>query len=294
MQDSLTLVIPAYNEESALAAHLPEVISFCEHNGHALIVVDDGSEDRTPEVLTQFGGHACLTVIRNKVRTGYGGAIKRGIAAARTEYVATIDADGQHSVDDVRNLHEEILATDADMIVGQRDMIEGESLYRKVGKTLIRLIAKILLPVHIRDLNSGMKIYNTNLVQKYSPLCPDTMAFSDIITLTFISQRRLVLERPINIRPRVHGVSTIGVMTALDTVREILNIVVLFNPMKLFFPIAALLFVSGVVWGVPIVLRGRGVSVGALLGVTSGLMFFFLGLIAEQLSLIRKSGIADD
>jgi hypothetical protein len=80
-------------------------------------------------------------------------------------------------------------------------------------------------------------------------------------------------------------------MTAIDTVKEILNIVVLFNPMRVFFPIAIASIALALVWGIPIALRGRGVSTGAMLGFTTGVLFFFLGLIAEQLSQIRKDSV---
>ena len=288
---SLSVVIPAFNEEGALTIFLPEVITFCEAKGYALIVVNDGSTDGTGSVLDRFRSHSCLTVIRNKVQTGYGGAVKRGIAAVETNFLVTIDADGQHALEDVEKLFDEILASDADMIVGRRDRIEDENRYRRFGKASIRSIARVLMPLPICDLNSGMKIYHSKLAQRYSPICPDSMAFSDIITLTFINQKHLVLERPIQIRPRTHGVSTIGTMTAVETVKEILNIVVLFNPMRIFFPLAATLAVSGILWGVPIALQNRGISVGAMMAIVSSVLFFCLGLIAEQLSVIRKRDI---
>ena len=139
-----------------------------------------------------------------------------------------------------------------------------------------------------------MKIYNTELAKKYSKLCPDTMAFSDIIAMVFISQRHLVLESPISINPRSEGESTINTMTALETLKEILNIVVLFNPLKVFIPISVLCIIAGLAWGIPVMLLyGRGLSVGALLALVTGLIFFFFGFIAEQLSLLRKSRMSD-
>ncbi len=68
-----------------------------------------------------------------------------------------------------------------------------------------------------------------------------------------------------------------------------LNIVVLFNPMRIFLPVSVLSFVVGIAWGLPIVLRGNGVSVGAMLAIVTGTVFFFLGLLAEQISQIRRS-----
>jgi hypothetical protein len=115
------------------------------------------------------------------------------------------------------------------------------------------------------------------------------MPFSDVITLIFISNRNLVLEEPISIKARLKGESTIGIQTAFETVKEIINIIFLFNPLKIFLPISILIFLLSIAWGIPIILKGQGVSVGAVLGILSSLIFFFLGLIAEQLTLIRKN-----
>jgi glycosyltransferase involved in cell wall biosynthesis len=288
MQD-VSIVIPAYNEAGSLPEVMPELLAFCEKYGSKLIVVNDGSSDGTDEVLRRFESHGALTVVRHKVNRGYGGAIKSGMLRTETRFIITVDADGQHDLEDVRALYQHILKTDADMIVGNRAGQKDSSLYRGVGKKLIRWFARLLLPLHIHDINSGMKIYDAGLAKRYIRLCPDRMAFSDIITMVFISRRHLVLELPIRIRPRTAGVSTISTMTAVDTVREILNIVILFNPMRVFLPIALVLLLFGTLWGAPILIRGMGVSVGAMLLIVSGLIFFFLGLIAEQLSTIRKN-----
>lgn len=287
----LTLVIPVYNEEQALAAFLPELLAFCAEGGHQLVMVDDGSRDGSAALLAAHQATPGLTVLRHKLNRGYGGALKTGLAAAKTRYVITLDADGQHRLADIDRLYAGIRDTDADMIVGRRPRDCTGGWYRRLGKRLIRWTARRLMPVPIEDLNSGMKIYQTRLVQQYLPLCPDSMAFSDTIALIFISQRHLVQELPIDIEPRQGGSSTINTMTALETVRQILNMVVLFNPMQVFLPIALGLFLAGFAWGLPIVLSGRGVSVGALLGMVSGLLFFFLGLLAEQLSQLRRSMI---
>jgi hypothetical protein len=80
-------------------------------------------------------------------------------------------------------------------------------------------------------------------------------------------------------------------LTAFETVEEILNIVILFNPMRVFLPLAFLAITLGAAWGLPIIIDGRGVSTGALLCFSTGILFFCLGLVAEQLSQIRKSGV---
>lgn len=288
----LTIIIPAYNEEKSLQNFFPSVIQFCNDKGFNLIVINDGSKDKTQNIIEKYLHNKNLRLVNNKVNKGYGGAIKTGILEADTKYIITIDADGQHYLEDVENLYKEIIDSDADMIIGSRKGTKQKSYYRRTGKWLIRMIAKILMPLNIYDINSGMKIYNTAMAKKYLRLCPDSMAYSDIIALVFVNQRHLVLEIPISIKPRNAGNSTINTKAAVETMKEILNIVILFNPMRIFMPVSLFFILSGIGWGLPIILAGRGVSVGAMLGIVTGIIFFFLGLIAEQLSLMRKESIS--
>jgi glycosyltransferase involved in cell wall biosynthesis len=294
MENNLTIIIPAYNEEESLKRFLPQLIEFCKTNSFYLVVVNDGSTDNSKNIISAiFKEYSFVRLINHKVNKGYGGAIKTGINASQTKYLITIDADGQHLLDDVEKLYKLILEKDADMIVGSRKGQKEASLFRKLGKNSIRFIAKILMPLNINDINSGMKIYNTELAKKYISLCPDSMPYSDIILLTFVYQKHLVLEEPISIKPRVAGKSTISVSTAFETIKEIMNIVVLFNPLRIFFPIAFFCISFGILWGLPFILLGRGVSNGAIITILSGIIFFTLGLIAEQLSMIRKKDIND-
>ena len=175
------------------------------------------------------------------------------------------------------------------MVVGSRKGLPSASWYRGLGKRLIRMLANFLMDVNVHDINSGMKIYDAALAQRYAGLCPDSMAFSDVITLVFISEKHRVCERPIRVRERQAGRSTITTLTAFETVMEIVNIVVLFNPHRIFLPLSFLSLFLGFTWGLPIVLRGNGVSIGAMLAILTGIFFFFLGLLAEQISLIRRN-----
>ena len=119
------------------------------------------------------------------------------------------------------------------------------------------------------------------------------MAFSDVIPLVFLSEHNLVLEYPIQVSPRQAGQSMINAFTAFDTLIQVLNIALMFNPLKVFLPLSALCMLAGFGWGIPFVLLGRGVSVGAMLAIVTGLLFFVLGLIASQLSAIRMERLRD-
>jgi len=285
----LTVIIPSYNEAENLRIVFPPLMDHCRENNWRIILVDDGSTDKTLDLLKQYEGDPLLTVIRHKLNKGYGAAIKSGIRACQTEYLITYDADGQHLIEDIDKLRCALLENDADMVVGSRKGLKSSTHFRDLGKAIIRLIARIMMTVPVHDINSGMKIYRTDIAQKYLFLTPDTMSFSDVMTLVFINNRHLVLEEPIRIRERSTGRSTIGIQTAFQTVMEILHIVILFNPMKIFLPLSILCFLLTCLWGIPLLIQGRGLSIGTLLGLIMVLLLFLLGLIAEQLSLIRRN-----
>jgi glycosyltransferase involved in cell wall biosynthesis len=289
----LTIVIPCYNEAKNLRIFLPQLITFCKENYYKLIIINDGSVDESEEILFEYINHEHFKIIKHKINKGYGAAIKSGIIEVQTKFLITIDGDGQHNLEDIKKLHQIIKEKDADMIVGSRINSKPHSLYRQFGKFLIRIVAKILMPLNIYDINSGMKIYKTELAKKYIKLCPDTMAFSDIITLAFINQKYLVLETPININRRIQGESSISAITAFETTLALFNILMLFNPLRVFLPTSIILLILGLLWGIPIIIMGRGLSVGALLAVLSSIAFFLLGLIAEQLASFRKQLLSE-
>ncbi|MCC6754629.1 MAG: glycosyltransferase [Saprospiraceae bacterium] len=287
-EEQLTVLMPAFNEGENLGILLPGALEFCRARGWKLLVVDDGSTDDTRVRCEAFLGAPGFHYLRHKLNRGYGAALKTAAGHCDTECCATMDADGQHRLEDIERLISLMRERDADLVVGSRRGLPPASMLRGMGKFLIRTVARIMMKVPVHDLNSGMKVYRTPLLQRYLHLAPNTMSFSDIITLVFISNRHLVIEHPITVLPREKGTSTIGIQTAFQTVMEILNIVILFNPARIFLPLAVICMATGLTVGLPILLAGRGVTTGSLLGIFAGIVFFLLGLIAEQLSSIRK------
>jgi glycosyltransferase involved in cell wall biosynthesis len=289
----LTIVIPVYNEEQALPSFAPCLIELCRAKGWMAIFVNDGSRDDTKQILDHLSSAQNVRIVHHKVNRGYGGALKTGISHVTTPFLVTMDGDGQHSPQDVERILQFAIESDADMVVGKRDERGASGAYRTLGKFLIRTFTKILMPLPITDLNSGFKFYRTEFAKRYMTVCPDSMAFSEVITLVFLSEHNLVLEYPIQVSPRQSGQSKITTFTAFETVIQVLNIALMFNPLKLFLPISALCILTGFGWGIPFVLLGRGVSVGAMLAIVSGLLFFVLGLLASQLSAIRMERLRD-
>jgi len=290
-QKVLSIIIPAYNEAPNIPVVIPSIIDFCRQNNYQLIVVNDGSADNSKLLLDEYLAEECITVIHHKINRGYGGAIKSGIEACDTPYLVTMDCDGQHQTESVTELLNQLLIADADMIVGSRKGLKSASLQRSFGKRVIRFTIKRLMPLPVYDINSGMKLYRADLGKRYSKVCPNTMAYSDVICLTFINKFHRVVEWPITIKERKHGQSTVSIKTAFHTIYEVFNIIILFNPIRIFMPIALVTIFAGIAWGIPIIMEGRGVSVGSMLSIMFGTITLFFAAIAEQLSQIRKKDL---
>ena len=287
--DILTVIMPCYNEAEVIASVLPEIIDTVRRNDWQLIVVDDGSTDESYRILQRFAADD-VKILHHKLNRGYGAAIKTGIRAADTKYVVTVDADGQHDPADLKRLLDRALEKDADMVVGGRSE-NMSSLYRSVGKALIKRITHWLVDFDVQDQNSGLKLYDRGIALRFLPVTPDNMAYSDIILLLFVDKRHLVIEEPIKIRPRSGGKSTISARTAFDTLSEIFNLVIMFHPMKLFFPLSLLLATAGVAWAIRCLILRAVISIGGAFILLSAMLVFLMGIITEQFRrLMGRSG----
>lgn len=276
----LTVVIPAYNEAGAIGPVLERLKVTSPELIEAIIVVDDGSSDDTAAIAENAG----VRVIQHRRNKGYGASLKTGIRAAHTEFVLTMDSDGQHKAEDIGRLWER--AGQSDMVVGQRTSLIHSPLWRMPGKWLLSYMANYLTRQHIPDLNSGFRLMRREVVMKYMHLCPPGFSFSTTITMAFFNRGYNVAYVPIDVKKRV-GTSTISLATGLETIILILRIATLFDPLRIFIPISVFTASVGILWGIPYGLSGRGVSVGSMLAIVTALLMFSLGLICDQISQLR-------
>ena len=289
MDSSLSIVVPCYNEAENIPAVFPPLLAFAKERGWRVIAVDDGSRDDTRALLLKMKEDApYLSVLHHKLNRGYGAATKTGLHAVETKFAITIDADGQHRLEDIEKCFRHIVETDADLVVGERVNNESGG-YRSFGKWVIRTFAAMLLSLPVRDLNSGMKCYRMSEAVSYLDLCPDTMAFSDVILLLMVNDRKLVSRTEIEVAPRLAGKSTIGTRTALITLAEILNLAILLRPMTTFFRISLFFFLLGLGWGAFIYFRARIINSASVMLIMLSAVSFILGLLGEQLAQIRKN-----
>ena len=283
----LTVIVPVFNEEASIEALLVNIKEKIVPTGASIIFVNDGSTDNS-KALLKVEVSKQISLVNHKVNRGYGGAIKSGILASKTPYVITFDADNQHDINDIPKLYEQIKIQDADMVVGKRKSYR-ESNFKRLGKWIIRRLVNTLFPLKVSDINSGIKIYRSDIAVKNLEFCPDSMAFSDVILLMFVSQRHLVTEMEVTCFERNSGQSKVGLNSAINTFFEILSVVLLFNPLKIFLPVSFICFLFGSIWGAFMIMQGNGLSVAALLALLISVLLLLIGLVANQLRNISKA-----
>ena len=277
---SLTVILPAYNEEAALGAVLNQLHENVGNLIREIIVVDDGSTDSTAQVAEKAG----VRVIRHSMNLGYGASLKTGIKAAKSDFILTMDADGQHLPENIPQLW--AFADSADMVVGSRQGLLHSPWWRMPGKWLLRLLGSYLVKRRIPDLNSGLRLMKREIALKYLHLCPSGFSFSTTVTLAYLTRGYNVIYVPIMLNKRV-GKSTVTLVTGWDTIILILRIASLFNPLRVFVPISILCVAIGLTWAIPYAIDGHGVSVGSMLAIVTGVLLFGFGLVCDQVSQLR-------
>ncbi len=277
IERAVTVVIPAYNEGSHVAAQVRAVQETMAKTDwpYEIIVVDDGSKDNTAQEAESTGAR----VLRRNKNRGYGAALKLGIQRAQHGWILITDADGTYPVEFIPALL--ALAEHNEMIVGAR---VGESvqipLIRRPAKWFLKQLASYLAGQRLPDINSGLRLMRRSLVQRYEGLLPDGFSFTTTITLAAACNGHAVEYVPINYHARL-GESKIRARHAYDFTLLILRTIVFFNPLKVFIPIGAILFVSALakfIYDVTV----RGLTESLLLTLIGPLIIWAVGLLADQ------------
>jgi glycosyltransferase involved in cell wall biosynthesis len=279
----VTIVIPAHNEEQAIG----EVLTRLRTQQHPaiaeVIVVDDGSTDRTAEIAEECGAR----VIRHPRNRGYGAALKTGVKGTDSDYVLTMDADGQHRLADVMKLCDAVSGERApDCVIGHRTRLLHSPLWRMPGKWMLKALARVLTQRKIPDLNSGLRVVRREVLLRYLHLCPSGFSFTTTITVALLSRGYSVEFVPIEVERR-QGKSLVSVGTGFQTILLVLRLASLFNPLRVFLPLALGLITFGTAWAVPYLVRGDGLTVAAMLSILTGVLLFGLGLICDQVAQLR-------
>ena len=162
----ITVGIPAYNEEKNIAKIIVKLKKMVDQ----ILVCDDGSTDSTCAIAESLG----VTVIKHPKNLGYGSAIRSIFLKAReinSEVLVTIDADGQHKIEDVNKIIKPIVDGQADISIGSRflDKRDNAPKYRKLGINIITKVTNSSLSEKITDAQSGFRAYNNKVLQSLTP-----------------------------------------------------------------------------------------------------------------------------
>jgi len=280
----LSIVIPAYNEQTVIGDVIAGLKDELKNKNCEIIVVDDGSTDKTFEIATGLG----VKVIRHEFNKGYGASLKTGTRESSGEIVLFLDGDGQHDPKDVHRLLEYF--PEYDMVVGARTKSSSyKPLLRRPGKRILSMFADFLAGIKIPDLNSGLRAFKKDILLKYMHLLPSGFSFSTTSTFAFLKSNRRIKYVPIAVRKRTGKSSVKQFRHGSQTIMLMLRLIVLFEPLKVFMPTSILLLFLGIAWMThDIIVNPGGIADATILLLISSILIFFFGLLTDQVSAMRR------
>ena len=285
--EGLSIVIPAYNEENGVGPVLEELKG--ELRALALdiplevIIVDDGSQDRTAEVIREHTDDM-LRLVQHPRNRGYGAALKTGINAAAYDWILITDADGTYPNEHIKDVLPH--RGDHDMVVGARTGAKRQiPLIRRPPKWVLRKLASVLSQKNIPDLNSGFRLMRKSEVQRFFNILPNGFSFTTTITLAMFSAGLRVRYVPINYLKREGKSHIRPIKDTLNFLKLIFRTIMYFDPLRVFIPVAFGFFGLSV-----IVALGSWLYLEQLMDVTTvllaltGVHMLALGMIADMLN----------
>jgi glycosyltransferase involved in cell wall biosynthesis len=238
----VSVILPVFNEEAAVGDEILRIRQVLAARGipHEVIVVDDGSADRSGERAAAAGA----TVLRHVENRGYGAAIKTGMAAASHDTIVITDADGTYPADQIPELVGQL--STADMVVGARTGDDVHiPLVRRPAKWVLNWVATRVAGRKIPDLNSGLRAFRRECARQYLTILSNRFSFTSTITLAFLADDYRVVYHPINYHRRI-GRSKITPWHFMDFLMLVLRLAVLFQPLRVFLPLSLVLGGLGV------------------------------------------------
>ncbi len=262
---TLSVVIPAYNEEDGIAEIAQRVLAVRPALSEVgigdleLLVVDDGSSDRTAEIAGSIPG---VTLIRHPHNRGYGAALKTGFGEARGELIGFLDADGTYPPEDFPRLCE-VAENGADLVIGSR-MAGAESRMpatRRVGNLFFATLLSIIGRQKVSDSASGMRVFKREVLERLYPL-PDGLNLTPVMSTRAIHEGVRMAEVPIPYSERLGRSKLSVVRDGSIFLHSIVWTVLTYNPVR----ILGLLGLAGVGFSLLVL---AGLSAARLSGITS-------------------------
>jgi glycosyltransferase involved in cell wall biosynthesis len=281
-ENQLSIVIPAKNEAKSLEILLPKLKNYFPNA--KIIISNDGSTDNTVEICNQHD----VEVVTNVYSLGNGGAIKSGARAVKTDVIAFMDADGQHSVENLKRLIDRY-EDGYDMVIGAREITSHAGKRRLFGNLLYNKIASIVVGQKIEDLTSGLRVVTARKFKEFLYLLPNGFSYPTTITMAFFRTGYTVSYVPIEAAKRVGSSHLKIYKDGLRFLVIIIKIAALYSPLKIFAPISALLFTFGFAnYLYTFFTAGRFTNMSATMLILS-VLILLMGLISEQITVLLYS-----
>ena len=279
----ISVIVPVYNEEKAVISTIDHINQVLSSYDYELIIIDDGSTDKTHQILKKVKG---INLITQPYNLGYGASLKRGITESKNEIIVMIDADGTYPVSDIPKLLN--YADNYSLVTGAR-IGKGARipLLRKPAKFLLSTLANFLTGKKIPDLNCGLRVIKKSNVLQYFNILPQRFSFTITHLLACLTNGHTVKFIPVNYHKR-KGKSTIHpIKDFIHFNTVILRVITYFNPFKIFFLISStLLLLSILIFFYTFFIVGKIMDVTVMVVFLASLQVFLFGLIAD---LIAKS-----
>lgn len=236
----LSMVIPAYNEEAGLAHSLDMLLATLATLDieWEVIVVNDGSTDRTSQILSSYPQ---VRVASHPVNIGYGNSLKTGILLARYDWVGICDADGSYPTAELPRLLEE-MEKGFDMVVGYRQNVaEHDRWFKRLMRRLYIATISFLTGDKIPDPNSGLRVFTKSLVIEFVHFLCGGFSFTTSLTVLAAEKPCFMKFIPITYSCRKGRSKVQHLRDSMRTVQLIIQGVTFYNPIKFFVIMTALM-----------------------------------------------------
>jgi glycosyltransferase involved in cell wall biosynthesis len=288
----LSVVLPVFEEAENLGELIPRLDAALRDLGRSyeIVAVDDGSADQTSAVLEGLKARLGerLRVVRHLVNRGNGAALRSGARVARGEVVVFMDADGQHDPRWIKRLVEGI--PPFDLVIGARTRGYRGSLHRNLANRFYNHLASWLSGQEVKDLTSGFRAMRRKALLHFLPLLPDGFSAPTTITLAFLKAGYNVAFVPVEVGERRGGRSKIRLWRDGSAfLLIILRMIVLYDPLRIFLPVAVSMTILGTVaWVAGMLRAARLVLPNAAIFLYSGALFIgLLSLVSSQIASLR-------
>lgn len=283
----VSVVLPVYNERGHLTTEIDRIRSALEASPYSfeIIVVDDGSDDGSGELLETIEG---IRLIRFPQNRGSGSARRVGSRAARGRVTVWTDSDLTYPNNRIPEFVKELDGWD--QVVGARTSEQGTMrLFRVPAKWFIRRLASYLVEKPIPDLNSGLRVFRTDVARRYLHLLPPGFSCVTTMTMSFLANGHTVKYLPIAYAKRAGRSKFHWWRDTRNYLMQVIRLILSYNPLRAFLPVGLALTVVGFAkLGYDWIVRDFSLATNTLLVLFAAFQIFAIGLLADLI--VRMTG----